>query len=104
MYRKVCSGTKDAPSDKYTKQPVITDASEPIEQRRIFTGSEGTVLKFTYSEYLDDKVRSAFSADATYDTNVDTIIRFKGHQIEVLAFANQDIPYILHSGLKDKAY
>lgn len=104
VYRKTYSGTKEVPKAKHTKEQVITDASEPLEQRLIFTGSEGTVLKFTYCEFLEDVVSPAFSLNASYDISVDTIIRFKGLQIEVLAFDNQGITYILHSGFKDKAY
>lgn len=101
VYRKTYSGTKEAPKDAYRKEQVITDASEPIEQRLMFTGSEGTILKFTYSEFLDDTVRPAFSVDATYDISKDKRIRFKDLLFEVLSYDNQSITYRLLSGFKD---
>lgn len=101
VYRKTYSGTKEVPKAKYTKDQVVTDASKPLEQRLIFTGSEGTVLKFTYCEFLEDKVRPAFSLDAMYDISDEAVIRFKGFLLEVLAFDNQSITYILQSGFKE---
>ncbi len=100
-YRKTYSGTKEAPKDKYTKEQVISDASEPLEQRLMFTGSDGTVLTFTYCEFLEDKARPAFSTDATYDISKDNSIRFKGALLEVIHFDNQSITYKLLSGFKD---
>ena len=101
VYRKVYSGTKEAPSDKYNKEHVITDASDPLEQRLLCTGSEGTVLTFTYCEFLEDKRRPSFSVDATYDISKDNVVRFKGLLLEVIACDNQSITYKLLSGFKE---
>lgn len=101
VYRKTYSGTKEVPRGKYRKEQVVTDASDPIEQRLIFTGSEGTTLKFAYREFLEGVARPAFSMDATYDISHDSTIRFKGLLLEVLAFDNRGITYKLLSGFKD---
>ena len=101
VYRKIYSGTKEVPSNKYSKDLVITDASAPIEQRLIFTGSEGDVLTFTYCEFLGDKNRPAFAVDATYDISKDNIIRFKNLLLQVIACDNQGITYTVLSGFKD---
>ena len=101
VYRKTYSGTKEVPNSKYSKDHVITDASEPIEQRLIFTGSVGTVLTFTYCEAIGDKARPDFAVDATYDISKDSMIRFKNLLLQVVAYDNQGITYTLLSGFKE---
>ena len=71
-----------------------------IKQTLIYTGAEGTVLRFTYREFKNNTARPAFTIDAIYDIENDKVIRFKGASLEVISVDNQSITYKLVSGFR----
>lgn len=101
IYRKTLSGQVELQSTDYKKEQVTKDDSDAYEQSLIYTGSDGTILKFTYREFINDMARAAFTIDATYNTSKDKILRFKSVVLEVIDFDNQSITYKLISGFKN---
>ena len=88
------------PPEEFEKKKHVEDSENNFEQTLIYTGAEGTVLKFSYREFLNNTARPAFSVDATYDIEEDKVIRFKGASLEVISVDNQSITYKLLSGFK----
>ena len=88
------------PPDEFEKDKYVEDTGKDFEQTLIYTGAEGTVLRFTYREFANNTARPAFTIDATYDIENDKVIRFKGASLEVISVDNQSITYKLVSGFK----
>jgi len=99
VYLKTNSGRELLEKSEYTKKKVVQDTDD-YEQQLIYIGARGTVLKFTYREFVNDMARPAFTIESTYDIKDDKIIRFKGASLEVIEVDNQSITYILISGFK----
>jgi hypothetical protein len=74
---------------EYTKRrQFIEELDNAFEQTLIYTGAEGTALKFTYREFSNNVARPAFTVDATYDIKNGNIIRFKGALLEIIRTDN----------------
>ena len=96
----LADGRKQLNRSEYTKRQFIEETSDDFEQTLIYTGAEGTLLRFTYREFSNNMARSAYTIDATYDIRTDKIIRFRGALIEVIKTDNQSITYKILSGFK----
>jgi hypothetical protein len=100
VYLKGNSENVKLQQNEYTKKKYVEETGNDFEQRLIYTGAEGTILKFSYREFSNDIARPAFTIDATYDIKYDNIIRFKGASLEIIKVDNQTITYKLLSGFK----
>lgn len=85
---------------EYTKRQHIEESGDNFEQTLIYTGAQGTVLRFSYREFSNNMARATFTVDATYDIKNDNIIRFRGASLEVIHIDNQSITYKLISGFQ----
>jgi len=94
------SGRRLLSQSDYEKRQHTEESIDNFEQTLIYTGAEGTILKFSYREFSNNMARSAFTVDATYDIKNDKIIRFRGASLEVIRVDNQSIKYKLISGFK----
>ena len=92
--------SQSQPKTNVEKDKYVEDSGKDFEQTLIYTGAEGTVLRFTYREFANNTARPAFTIDATYDIENDKVIRFKGASLEVISVDNQSITYKLVSGFK----
>lgn len=87
-------------SSEYSKRKVVEETGDDFEQTLIYTGAEGTVLKFSYREFSNNMARAAFTVDATYDIRTDKVIRFRGALLEIIKVDNQSITYKVLSGFQ----
>jgi len=58
-----------------------------------YSGKSGSVLKFTYSEFIEGLARDAFTREFTVDLNEGNTGAYKGAVFEVLEATNANITY-----------
>ena len=100
VYLQVNTGLKKLKNEEYSDGKLSVESGYFFEQQLIYTGCEGSVLKFSYREFQNDMARAAFTVDATYNVSKDKILRFKNCSFEVIKVDNQSITYKLLSGFK----
>jgi hypothetical protein len=66
----------------------------------IYNGKAGSVIKFSYREFINDMARPAFTQELQYDLSEGKIIGFKGMRIEILNTTNIEIEYKVLSEFK----
>ncbi len=62
-------------------------------QELLFTGAKGTVLSFTYREFIGNIARPSFFQNVEYDIEKSNIIGFKGVRLKILEYTNTSIKY-----------
>jgi len=100
VYLKTLSGRDLLNDSEYSKRQYIEEVGDDFEQTLIYTGSQGSTLKFTYREFSNNVARPAFTIDATYDISTDKTIRFRGAVLEIINTDNQSITYKVLSGFR----
>lgn len=70
----------------------------------IYSGLSQTTMSIMYREYIDDRVRPAFSQDLKYDSAKGAAIGYKGARIEVMSAGNTSITYRVTAPLEDPQY
>ena len=58
-----------------------------------YAGKKGTVVKFIYSEFKDNRIRDAFTREFEVDLNDGMTIAYKGTVIEIIKVDNASITY-----------
>jgi maltodextrin utilization protein YvdJ len=58
-----------------------------------YTGKSGNVIKLSYREFENDKVRSAFNQELEFDISDDNKIGFKGMIIKIHSATNSSLEY-----------
>jgi len=99
-YLKTMSGMELLNKSEYTKKIYVEETGDDFEQTLIYTGADGTILKFSYREFANNMARGAFTVDATYDIKTDRNIRFRGALLEIIKVDNQSITYKVLSGFR----
>jgi len=99
-YLKTMSGMELLNKSEYSKKLFVEETGDDFEQTLIYTGAEGTILKFSYREFSNNMARGAFTVDATYDIKTDKNIRFRGALLEIVKVDNQSITYKVLSGFR----
>jgi len=62
-------------------------------QELLFNGAKGSVLSFTYREFIGNIARPSFFQNVEYDVENSSIIGFKGVRLKILEFSNTSIKY-----------
>ncbi len=62
-------------------------------QEFLFNGSKGTILSFTYREFIGNVARPSFFQSVEYDIQKSNIIGFKGLRLKILEHTNTFIKY-----------
>lgn len=70
-------------------------AIQPNSMQQIieYNGRTGSVLNFTYREFVDDRARSAFTTDFKMDLNEGNEIGYKGSRMLIKEATNNKITY-----------
>jgi hypothetical protein len=97
---KINTGYKLLGKDDYDKKTITVDSPDSFEQTILFTGTNGSVVMFSYREFTNNVARPAFTIDLSFDTKIDNLVRIKGAQLEIIKYDNQSITYKLLSGFK----
>jgi len=100
VYLIVISGKELLSRTDYQKRKFVEESGNDFEQTLIYTGADGTLLKFSYREFSNNMARAAFTVDTVYDIKNDKIIRFRGALLEIVKVDNQSITYKVLSGFK----
>ena len=73
----------------------IVFVSEKDSMQRVieYAGKKGSIVKFIYSEYVDDMARDAFMREFEVDLNDGNIVAYKGTVFEIIEANNATITY-----------
>jgi hypothetical protein len=77
----------------FYKNEFLMISDDSFQQTIEYAGKSGSTLKFTYSEYKDDRARDAFSREFEIDLNDGNVGGFKGAIFEVVSADNLKIKY-----------
>jgi hypothetical protein len=76
---------------------------DSFEQRLIYAGRSGKVIRVEYREFSSDMARGAFTTELIFDMGKSRVIGVKGSRIEVLGLSNQAIKFrILNSFTREE--
>jgi hypothetical protein len=101
IFLKRNTSLKKIEATDYEKNEISNENDNKFEQLLLFTGTNGTVLLFSYREFSEDFARPAFTIELSYDMSINKIVRIKGAQLEILKYDNQSITYKMLSGFRD---
>ena len=81
-------------SSKDFKFEIVFVSEKDSMQRVIeYAGKKGSIIKFIYSEYVDDMARDAFMSEFEVDLNDGNIVAYKGTVFEIIEANNATITY-----------
>lgn len=72
-------------------------SSDSFQQTLLYLGKSGSVLRFGYREFYEDRARPDFSNEVSYDLNDSHIIGYKNAKIKVIEATNTELKYELLS-------
>jgi len=58
-----------------------------------YAGKKGSIIKFIYSEFIDNMARDAFTREFEVDLNDGNIVAYKGAVFEIIEANNATITY-----------
>ena len=76
---------------EYTKS--VEDMNDSFVKEFVYNGVEGNLVHFTYREYQDSTIRSAYTLDLVYDLNKGNTINLQDSEVEIISCDNQSIKY-----------
>jgi hypothetical protein len=76
-------------------------AEDSLQQQIEYVGKSGSVLKFVYSEFRDQRIRDAFTREFQVDLSEGNIVAFKGAVFEVNKASNTSITYTVKRHFKE---
>lgn len=87
--------TKDQKGKLKVENTVYTnpDCKDCFKKVFIYNGKAGSIIKFSYREFINDMARPAFTQELQYDLSDGNIVGFKGLRIEILNTTNIEIEY-----------
>lgn len=78
----------------YSKREDIFPKPNSFKNELLFQGKNGSNIKFSYREYVNDLARPAYFQDVTYDlSTLPTIITFRTVKLEVIEVNNNGMKY-----------
>ena len=81
-------------SSKDFKFEIVFVSEKDSMQRVIeYAGKKGSIIKFIYSEYVDNMARDAFMREFEIDLNNGNIVAYKGTVFEIIEANNATITY-----------
>lgn len=81
-------------SSKDFKFEIVFVSEKDSMQRVIeYAGKKGSIIKFIYSEYVDNMARDAFMREFEVDLNDGNIVAYKGTVFEIIEANNATITY-----------
>lgn len=94
--------TKDQKGKLKVENAIYTNSNcqDCFKKVFIYNGKAGSIIKFSYREFINDMARPAFTQELQYDLNEGKIIGFKGMRIEILNTSNIEIEYKVLSEFK----
>lgn len=94
--------TKDQKGKLNVENTIYTNSNcqDCFKKVFIYNGKAGTVVKFSYREFINDMARPAFTQELQYDLSESKIIGFKGMRMEILNISNIEIEYKVLSEFK----
>lgn len=69
--------------------------SDSFRRELVYNGRSGAAIKLLYREFVEERIRPAFSQEVTYDLDQGETIGFKGARFRVLDADNIQIKYIV---------
>jgi len=74
--------------------------SDSFQRELVYNGRSGDTIKLIYREFVENRIRPAFTQEVTYDLGQGDVIGFKGARFEVHSADNVEIRYTVTSHLE----
>lgn len=71
---------------------------DSFQQSLIYVGKEKDIIKFSYREFYQDRIRDAFTTEISYDLSESKFIGYKKFEAEIIEATNSRITYKIVSG------
>ena len=99
---KFCTslGCFNKPLGSYIKKRDFVFNESSLKQVIEFMGKSGSILEFTYSEYINNIARDAFTRTFKVDLEETNILAFKGAKVEIIDVSASQITYKVLQGFK----
>ena len=85
--------TKEEFSNYFDETSKIVEVKSGIQRTIEYAGKNGNLVKFVYSEFMDNLARDAFTREFSIDLNEDNVVAFKGAVLEIIKATNSTIEY-----------
>lgn len=96
----IFDGCFDKPLGSYQKKRAFVFNESSLKQVIEYMGKSGSILEFTYSEYMNNIARDAFTRTFKVDLNDTNFLSFKGAKVEILDASSSEITYKVLQGFK----
>ena len=96
--KKLCIAEVCESIEYSTGRASIAVREKAFQQTLLYNGKVGSKVTVSYREFADDKARSAFTNDVSYDLSESKVIGYKGARLEVISATNTNITFKVLSG------
>jgi len=79
--------------DYTLNESMFIEQDDSFQQTLIYLGKENNILKFSYREFSDNRIRDSFTTEISYDLSESKIIGFKDFKAEIIEASNTLLKY-----------